>query len=177
MMDGYKSTNLEQETREPYKSVSSPDSCVIVSGGLDSTILVYDMLEQGYTPHMLSFDYGQRHKKELTFASNTALRLGLNHDIIDLSGITGLISNSALTAGNVQTYNDGSVYPTDGMYDIERKQEIATAVGLGAVIFNDLKSRRTKDIKFEWETNTGPSSKPAVTLPVLSVTVVCSTVN
>lgn len=75
------------------------DSCVIVSGGLDSTILVYDMIAHGYWPHMLSFNYGQRHKKELTFASHTAIKLGLQHDIIDLSGITDLISNSALTAG------------------------------------------------------------------------------
>jgi 7-cyano-7-deazaguanine synthase len=79
-------------------SAKQPDSCAIVSGGLDSTVLVYDMLDKGYTPHMLSFDYGQRHKKELWFAANTAVRLGLKHDIIDLAGITSLISNSALTS-------------------------------------------------------------------------------
>jgi 7-cyano-7-deazaguanine synthase len=95
-------------------STARPDSCAIVSGGLDSTILVYDMLNQGYTPHMLSFNYGQRHKKELEFASNTALRLGLNHDIIDLSGITGLISNSALTAGNVGLFDH---VPGQGMVE------------------------------------------------------------
>jgi 7-cyano-7-deazaguanine synthase len=80
---------------------------VIVSGGLDSTILVYDMVSRGYTPHMLSFNYGQRHKKELTFAAHTAVKLGLRHDIVDLSGITELISNSALTANNTRTYGGG----------------------------------------------------------------------
>ncbi|MFO0982235.1 MAG: arginine--tRNA ligase [Planctomycetota bacterium] len=35
--------------------------------------------------------------------------------------------------------------------DIASKREIAELVGIGAVIFNDLKSRRTKDIKFEWD--------------------------
>jgi 7-cyano-7-deazaguanine synthase len=74
------------------------DSVAIVSGGLDSTILVYDMIDRGYTPHMLSFNYGQRHNKELRFAEYTAKKLGLKHDIVDLTGITHLISNSALTS-------------------------------------------------------------------------------
>lgn len=74
------------------------DSVAIVSGGLDSTVLVYDMISQGYTPHMLSFNYGQRHSKELRFAEYTAQKLGLRHDIVDLTGLTHLISNSALTS-------------------------------------------------------------------------------
>lgn len=74
------------------------DSVAIVSGGMDSTTLVYDMLDKGYTPHMLSFNYGQRHKKELVYAKATAKKLDLRHDIIDLSGLTYLISNSALTS-------------------------------------------------------------------------------
>jgi 7-cyano-7-deazaguanine synthase len=76
------------------------DSVAIVSGGLDSTTLVYDMLQRGLVPHMISFNYGQRHKKELEYAKYTARRLQLKHDVIDLSGLTPLISNSALTSGN-----------------------------------------------------------------------------
>jgi 7-cyano-7-deazaguanine synthase len=74
------------------------DSVAIFSGGLDSTTLVYDMVSRGYEPHLLSFNYGQRHKKELTYAEKTSFTLGLRHDIVDLTGITHLISNSALTA-------------------------------------------------------------------------------
>src|ERR1051326_7097468 len=78
--------------------VMDTDSVAIVSGGLDSTTLVYDMIENGMSPHMLSFNYGQRHKKELGYAADTAKRLHLPHDIIDLTAITHLISNSALTS-------------------------------------------------------------------------------
>ena len=77
------------------------DSVAIVSGGLDSITLVYHMISEGYKPHLLSFDYGQRHKKELGFARITANALGLQHNIIDLTGITHLISNSALTSGEI----------------------------------------------------------------------------
>lgn len=73
------------------------DSVAIFSGGLDSTTLVYHMLSKGYTPHLLSFNYGQRHSKELEYAAITAKQLELQHDIIDLTGLTHLISNSALT--------------------------------------------------------------------------------
>lgn len=77
---------------------SNPNCVAIVSGGLDSTTLVYHLLDKGFIPHLVSFDYGQRHKKELQYAAMTAKNLNLRHDIVDLTGITRLISNSALTS-------------------------------------------------------------------------------
>jgi arginyl-tRNA synthetase len=35
--------------------------------------------------------------------------------------------------------------------DLTDKQEVAKAVGIGAVIFNDLKANRLKDVLFDWE--------------------------
>ncbi|MEQ8767504.1 MAG: arginine--tRNA ligase [Planctomycetota bacterium] len=35
--------------------------------------------------------------------------------------------------------------------DLENKAEIAEHIGIGAVIFNDLRARRVKDINFRWE--------------------------
>lgn len=75
------------------------DSVAVFSGGLDSTTLVYEMLQQGLTPHLISFNYGQRHRsQELRSAMIIASRLGLRHDLVDLTGLTHLISNSALTS-------------------------------------------------------------------------------
>ena len=108
------------------------DSAAIVSGGLDSTTLVYGMLDKGYEPHLLSFDYGQRHKKELRFATNTADRLHLRHDTIDLTGITHLISNSALTSPTGLTvrgmnFDRGGFHPNievpDGHYAEESMKQ------------------------------------------------------
>lgn len=69
----------------------------IVSGGLDSVTLAYLLHAEGYTLHLLSFDYGQRHKKELIFAHLCAQRLGAACDVIDLSTITRFLKGSALT--------------------------------------------------------------------------------
>jgi 7-cyano-7-deazaguanine synthase len=93
---------------EPVMHHVQPDSVAVFSGGLDSTTLVYEMLSNGLTPHLLSFNYGQRHVRELEFAKKTSELLGLRHDIVDLSGITHLISNSALTAGHANGFDDNS---------------------------------------------------------------------
>lgn len=69
----------------------------IVSGGMDSVTLAFLLHSQGYALHLLSFDYGQRHKKELGFARKCADRLGAQHDIVDLSALTKFLSGSALT--------------------------------------------------------------------------------
>ena len=69
---------------------------VLLSGGLDSTVTLAKAGEEGYEIYALSFDYGQRHEKELASAKKIAEFYKVNeHKIlnIDLSKIGG----SALT--------------------------------------------------------------------------------
>lgn len=85
---------------------------LILSGGMDSTTLLYHMikvLKLDVWP--VSFNYGQRHLRELSAAMMTCHKLGLFHQIVDLSSITKLISNSALT--------DPSAPIPEGNYDEE----------------------------------------------------------
>lgn len=56
----------------------------LFSGGLDSTVLLYDLLSQGYNAHCLLFHYGQRHVKELDCAQATCIKLGLSYDVMAL---------------------------------------------------------------------------------------------
>jgi 7-cyano-7-deazaguanine synthase len=69
----------------------------IVSGGLDSVTLAYLLHAEGYNLHLLSFDYGQRHKKELAFAELCAKRLNAEFDVVDLSILGKHLKGSALT--------------------------------------------------------------------------------
>jgi 7-cyano-7-deazaguanine synthase len=48
---------------------------VLFSGGLDSTTVLYYAIKKGYKCYCLSFDYGQRHKKELLAAKKIAKEL------------------------------------------------------------------------------------------------------
>ncbi|MGJ8546830.1 MAG: 7-cyano-7-deazaguanine synthase QueC [Sulfitobacter sp.] len=70
---------------------------VICSGGLDSVSLAHMVAQERQLSGLLSFDYGQRHRKELDCAALCAQRLGVPHDIIDLRGVGAALSGSALT--------------------------------------------------------------------------------
>ncbi len=71
---------------------------VICSGGLDSVSLAHIVADTRELTRLVSFDYGQRHRKELDFAALAARRLGVPHDIIDLRPIGAALTGSALTS-------------------------------------------------------------------------------
>ncbi|MAE51325.1 MAG: 7-cyano-7-deazaguanine synthase QueC [Micavibrio sp.] len=70
---------------------------LICSGGLDSITLAYKISKERTLAGLLSFDYGQRHKKELGYAAQAADDLDVPHYISDISGIGKMLSGSALT--------------------------------------------------------------------------------
>lgn len=72
---------------------------VILSGGMDSTTLLYKVLSEfPKEVRAISFNYGQKHRIELQSARKTCEKLNINHKIIDISVIKDVVSNSALTS-------------------------------------------------------------------------------
>jgi 7-cyano-7-deazaguanine synthase len=67
---------------------------VVCSGGLDSVTLAYKVANEATLSSLLSFDYGQRHRKELDFARLCADKLNVKHIIIDLSDVGSHLSSS-----------------------------------------------------------------------------------
>lgn len=70
---------------------------VIYSGGMDSYTLLHRALTQGWRVDALSFDYGQRHARELDCAQAVTRSLGIDHEVVDITGIQNLLAGSALT--------------------------------------------------------------------------------
>ncbi|WP_146585884.1 7-cyano-7-deazaguanine synthase QueC [Puniceibacterium confluentis] len=70
---------------------------VICSGGLDSVSLAHMVADERELTRLVSFDYGQRHRKEVDYAALCARRLDVPHDIIDLRAIGAVLTGSALT--------------------------------------------------------------------------------
>jgi 7-cyano-7-deazaguanine synthase len=110
---------------------------VILSGGMDSTTLLYDVVKQGKDAYVLSFNYGQKHSKELDMAWRTTMKLDLEHKIVDLT-VLNQLAPSALTRKDWQV-------PTGHYADENMKQTVvpnrnmvmlslatAYAIGLGA---------------------------------------------
>ncbi|WP_440877275.1 7-cyano-7-deazaguanine synthase QueC [Thalassotalea sp. PLHSN55] len=70
---------------------------VIYSGGMDSYTVLNRALKDGKEVYALSFDYGQRHVKELECAATVCKKLNVHHKVIDISAINQLLAGSSLT--------------------------------------------------------------------------------
>lgn len=84
------------------------DAVVLLSGGLDSSVVAGLVREQGFALNALTIDYNQRHRRELAAARDVALALGAKRHVtlpLDLSRFGG----SALT--------DAIDVPKDGVGD------------------------------------------------------------
>jgi 7-cyano-7-deazaguanine synthase len=73
----------------------------IVSGGIDSSTLLYDLLNQGFETHALTFAYGQKHSKEIEAAKQIASKLHVDHKVIDISAVREILNSSALIGSGV----------------------------------------------------------------------------
>lgn len=69
----------------------------VASGGMDSSTLCYKLAADDMLAGVVSFDYGQRHRKELECAARIASNLGVSHDVVDLSAVGAHLGGSALT--------------------------------------------------------------------------------
>jgi len=72
---------------------------VIYSGGMDSFTLLHLARSRGHRVHALSFDYGQRHVRELESARLVCESHGIPHKVIDIRAMGEVMSGSALTSG------------------------------------------------------------------------------
>lgn len=78
-----------------------PESAVVVlSGGQDSTTCLYVALQEGLKVHAVTFDYGQRHRREIDAARTVAHFAGVTHEVINvagtLQGTSPLVSSETL---------------------------------------------------------------------------------
>lgn len=106
----------------------------IVSGGLDSVTLAHLLAAQKYQLHLLSFDYGQKHRVELDFARRCAARLGAAHDVIDLRDFGKLLSGSALTDENVAVPHGHYAAPNMAITVVPNRNAIMLSLAYGVAV-------------------------------------------
>lgn len=84
-------------------------SLVVLSGGMDSAVLLLDTLAAGHRVSAVSFNYGSKHNgRELPMAKELCTTYKVGHTVIDLPFINQFFSSHLLQSG-------GTI--PDGMYD------------------------------------------------------------
>tara|TARA_B110000116_G_C16660232_1_gene501362 strand:- start:123 stop:788 length:666 start_codon:yes stop_codon:yes gene_type:complete len=71
---------------------------VVYSGGMDSYTVLHRAISDGYEVAPVTFNYGQRHAREIDSAATVCKELGIAHKVVDVSSINTLIQGSALTS-------------------------------------------------------------------------------
>ena len=113
---------------------------VIYSGGMDSYTLLHLARERGYRVHALSFNYGQRHVRELECARSVCEAQGIPHKVIDIRAMSEVMAGSSLTSdmevpeGHYEEDSmKATVVPNRNMILLSLATGYAVTVGAGAV--------------------------------------------
>ena len=113
------------------------DSVIIVSGGMDSVTLLYDMKDR--IALAISFDYGSNHNaKEIAFAKLHCERLGIKHIVIGLGFMHQYFKSSLLEGADA--IPEGH-YASENMKStvVPFRNGIMLSIAAGIAESNDLK--------------------------------------
>lgn len=120
-------------------------SVVLLSGGIDSTVLLADRIAKGDDIVAVSFDYAQRNvQREVIAARNIATYYGITHSVVTLPPI---FSDNALT-GDIDVpcahadEPDDTVVPGRNLVMLSIAVAIAESVGATQVLFGATKDDR-----------------------------------
>ena len=113
---------------------------LLLSGGMDSAVLLASIVAAGRRVVALSVDYGQRHRRELDAASDLAAYYKVPHEVVTIP--PAIVSGSALTGGGPVPhghYADPSmrvtVVPNRNMILIAYAAAVAARDGLDRVAY------------------------------------------
>jgi 7-cyano-7-deazaguanine synthase len=92
---------MDTEAAIVIRGFATVKTVVVYSGGLDSTVLLHQLLADGDQVLALSVDYGQRHRVELEYARRLAEAVGIEWRLADLSSVGQLLGGSSLTSPEI----------------------------------------------------------------------------
>lgn len=109
---------------------------LVVSGGMDSATLAYHYFKEGYKLHLVGFNYGQRHVKELLALQNLAGVLQASHEIVDLTGLKSSIASSSLTSDEISVPDGHYAEETMRITVVPNRNAIMLAIATGIAVAN-----------------------------------------
>lgn len=107
---------------------------VVLSGGMDSAVLLHHFVKGGDEVRALSINYGQRHKIELTYALQTADSLGVPIQCAHLSNLAALLPGSSQTERAVPVPHGHYEQESMKLTVVPNRNMILMAVAIGHAI-------------------------------------------
>ncbi|MBB6283686.1 7-cyano-7-deazaguanine synthase QueC [Geobacillus subterraneus] len=92
-------------------NMNEEKAVVVFSGGQDSTTCLFWAKKQFAEVEAVTFDYGQRHRREIDVAASIADELGVRHTVLDMS-LLGQLAPNALTRGEIAIEQKEGELPT-----------------------------------------------------------------
>ena len=127
------------------KQEEMKDSILILSGGMDSTTLLYDY--QDRIALAISFDYGSNHNaKEIPFAKKHCERLGIRHIVIPLEFMAKYFRSSLLS---------GDEAIPEGHYADENMKSTVVPFRNGIMLSVAVGLAESRDLKYVMMANHG----------------------
>ena len=109
---------------------------VLLSGCLDSTTLLYKALWEKDNVRAISFNYGQRHKKELDVARSLAQKNEVPWDLIDLTTLGSKLKGSALSDSEVEVPEGHYAKDTMKQTIVPNRNSIMLSCAVGVAVGN-----------------------------------------
>lgn len=109
---------------------------VLLSGGLDSTTAFYKALWERDDVTAISFDYGQRHRKELAASLYFAELHGVPWSLIDLSSLGELLKGSSLSDLSVPVPEGHYAKETMKSTIVPNRNSIMLSCAVGVAVAN-----------------------------------------
>jgi 7-cyano-7-deazaguanine synthase len=109
---------------------------LIVSGGMDSATLAYYYAEKGFDVHLVGFNYGQRHSKELLSLELIAKTLEASWQVVDLSVLKSALAGSSLTSDDVNVPDGHYAEETMRITVVPNRNAIMLAIATGIAVSN-----------------------------------------
>jgi len=118
----------------------SKKAVILLSGGLDSTTLLYHITSEGFTAYPLVISYGQKHKKEVLVAKKISELLGLEIKQIDLNpdifGVNALTGSKDIPLEGYNAINIAlTVVPNRNMVFLSLAASYAVSIGAEMICY------------------------------------------
>lgn len=110
------------------------NTIVILSGGLDSTTLLYHLKAEGHQVHAVTFNYGQRHSRELEAAKQICGLASIPQEIVDLKTLVPLFGGNALTDSAVEVPHGEYAAENIAVTTVPNRNMIMLSVAIGRAI-------------------------------------------